>query len=172
MAVMTTRPSVDHNASTLIRSYQSEAPIPVAKIARDLGIDVKQAFLPLGISGEIRPISNTDRYKITVNKAELKQRQRFTIAHELAHFLLHKDLIKDGISDNVMYRSRLSNKIEAEANRLAAEILMPASILKRIIHEESLEINEEAARLLSKRFNVSLPAMKVRLGLGDSDATA
>jgi Zn-dependent peptidase ImmA (M78 family) len=30
-------------------------------------------------------------------------RQRFTLAHEIAHYVLHRDLVENGIVDDTMY---------------------------------------------------------------------
>lgn len=118
--------SLDGTIRTQIASFQIRGPVPVGAIASSLGLIVKLSTLPVGISGEIRPDPNArNGFAIKVNRHEAKERQRFTLAHEIAHYLLHPDFIKDGLSDDVLYRSSLSNRKEAEANRLAADILMP-----------------------------------------------
>ncbi|WP_083637709.1 ImmA/IrrE family metallo-endopeptidase [Pararhizobium arenae] len=87
------------------------------------------------------------------------------MAHELSHYFLHKHMIGDGISDNVLYRSRLSDSCEAEANRLASDILMPVNKIKEI--KSDLEVNRmaDAVSLLATRFQVSEDAMRIRLGM-------
>ncbi|MCV5491602.1 ImmA/IrrE family metallo-endopeptidase, partial [Escherichia coli] len=60
-----------------------------------------------------------------MNQHDMQARRRYTLAHEIAHFLLHRHLLRDGITDDVLYRSSQSSQIEAEANRLAADIIMP-----------------------------------------------
>lgn len=64
----------------------------------------------------------TSGVAIYVNKGHHVNRRRFTTAHEIAHFILHQDFIGDGIADDGLYRSKLSNAMEAQANKLAADI--------------------------------------------------
>jgi Zn-dependent peptidase ImmA (M78 family) len=100
-------------------------PVQVGLIAERLGLQVSSVTLSTEISGLIR--RNEDGgYEIQVNNTDAAVRQRFTVCHEIAHFLLHRPLIDaDGITDNILYRSKLSNRQEAEANKLGAAILLP-----------------------------------------------
>lgn len=104
-----------------------DIPVPIGKIAQALNLEVLSTTLSPDISGLIKKIGNSSpKYQIQINNLDASVRQRFTAAHEVSHFLLHKNEIdNDGISDSILYRSRLSDKKEAEANRLAAAILIP-----------------------------------------------
>lgn len=157
---------VDDKYVHIVMKHCTERPVKVGALARDLGLEVKSATLPSRISGEIRKSSTAPSgYKIKVNRHEVKTRQRFTIAHEIGHFLLHKQEIGDGISDTVLYRSSLSSSIEAEANRVAADILMPSSLLWRDV-DNSSNVNEaDKLSRLAELYQVSEIAMRVRLGL-------
>ncbi|HAT3626871.1 TPA: ImmA/IrrE family metallo-endopeptidase, partial [Morganella morganii] len=107
----------------LINKHQLCCPIKLGELAKELGLIVKLATLPANISGEIKETNGLTT--IRINRHDVKTRQRYTLAHEISHFLLHKHLLREGITDDVLYRSAQSNKIEAEANRLAADIIMP-----------------------------------------------
>lgn len=145
-----------------ISDFHHELPVKVGRIAAKLGVKVKLSTLPNGISGEIRKENGV--YVIRVNRHDSKERQRFTLAHEIGHFMLHKDMIGDGIVDDALYRSRLSDRLEAEANRVAADILMPWDIIKLKI-ESLKELKGEALyEELSTIFEVSTTAIKIRLG--------
>jgi hypothetical protein len=151
----------------VILAYQKDPKIKVSDICKSLGIEIVSAPLPTSVSGEIRPHPlEANRYKIKVNRYEPETRQRFTAAHELAHFFLHKDEIRGGIVDTVMYRSNLSSILEAQANRLAADILMPVKLLEEQIDNlpEAMDV-DDAAGVLAAIFGVSKIAMKYRLGL-------
>lgn len=101
-----------------------ERPVPVGAVAKRLELSVASKTLPTEISGSIRFDQGT--YKIEVNNTDAPVRQRFTVSHEIGHYLLHRDLIDaEGITDTVLYRSTLSSAKEAEANRIAAAILLP-----------------------------------------------
>lgn len=150
---------------SVIKKHQLEYPIKLGAIAKEFGLIVKKSTLAANISGEIKEESGS--IVIRVNRHDVKPRQRYTLAHEIAHFLLHRDLLKDGISDDVLYRSSLSNAVEAEANRLAADIVMPMNHVNDLVKEYSSIENIKAERvyeLVAQRLDVSVSALKFRLG--------
>ncbi|KGK43319.1 hypothetical protein LH51_00790 [Nitrincola sp. A-D6] len=146
----------------VIRKHQQALPVKLSRIAGDLGLMVKSSTLDAGISGEIK--KQGDRYLIRVNRHDVKERQRFTVAHEIAHYLLHKEQIGDGIIDDILYRSSLSDNLEAEANRLAADILMPWDIITSAKESLSTLKIEQKIEELAKLAEVSVTAIKIRLG--------
>jgi Zn-dependent peptidase ImmA (M78 family) len=100
-------------------------PVPVGEIAERLGLDVYSITLDPNISGLIKRTS-PGKFEIHVNDTDVAVRQRFTVCHEIAHYLLHRTYIDaEGITDNILYRSQLSNAQESEANRFAAALLLP-----------------------------------------------
>lgn len=146
----------------IIIKHQSDFPIKVGAIAKDLGLIVKKSTLAAGISGEIKKVDDT--YIIRINGHDVKERQRFTLAHEISHFLLHKDQIGDGIVDDVLYRSGLPALIETQANMLAADIIMPWSLIKKHLEElKALKVEERIEKLAAEA-EVSTTAIKIRLG--------
>jgi Zn-dependent peptidase ImmA (M78 family) len=111
------------------------------------------------VSGRIiRRLGGAAGFHIEINGAHPLARQRFTLAHEISHYLLHRELIGDGIEDTALYRSRLSDDREIEANRLAAQILMPAQLV-RDVYRAGLKF----VAGLSAAFQVSDAAMRIRL---------
>ena len=153
---------LDEKEKQIIINAQQILPVKLSSIAAEMGVTVKSATLDAGISGEIKSFENS--YLIRVNRHDVKERQRFTVAHELAHFLLHRDKIGDGIVDDVLYRSSLSDNLEAEANRLAADILMPWDKIKDIMNSMPDKRIEEKIEYLAKITEVSTTAVKIRLG--------
>ncbi|SMM97647.1 Zn peptidase [uncultured Candidatus Thioglobus sp.] len=144
----------------IISSFQENMPVNIGDLSRKFGVNAYIADLGDNISGQIIKDTNSGGFKISVAKSDNRHEQRFTAAHELSHFLLHKKEIGDGIVDSPLYRSKLSNKIEVEANKLAADILMPYKKIDTVI-EGGVRTLEE----LAKYFDVSVQAMKVRLGI-------
>lgn len=148
-----------------ILQYQKEIPIPIVKLANSFNIEVyKVSDMKSDISGAI--VNENGNYIIYTNKTEPKYRRRFTIAHELSHFILHKDIINNHLNGNltdakesggIMYRSKLSNIFEKDANKLAAEILMPLEKVKE------LYFNCKSIKKLAKEFLVSEQAMAIRI---------
>ena len=149
----------------VLDKYLAEYPVKLGQIARELGVSIKVSNLGTGVSGQIKNENN--HYVIRVNRHEARNRQRFTIAHELAHFLLHKEIIDsapDGIRDNVLYRSGEPEHVEFEANRLAADIVMPLGLVRQVLQEDFDGVVTEATiDGLAARFQVSKAAMEIRL---------
>ncbi|MEB5931597.1 ImmA/IrrE family metallo-endopeptidase [Pseudomonas mosselii] len=145
-----------------ILGYQEKFPVPVGLIAKELGIKVLKSTMPGSISGEIREANGM--VTIKVNRHDTKERQRFTIAHEIAHFLLHRERLVGGITDDVLYRSRLSDDLEREANRLGADIIMPTSLIDETMAKLKGEKLEDKLKILAEKAEVSLVAAKIRTG--------
>ncbi|REE21194.1 uncharacterized protein DUF955 [Paraburkholderia sp. BL27I4N3] len=84
-------------------------------------------------------------------------RQRFTIAHELGHFALaHGARPRDGAE---AFSLTNYDPLEADANKFAAELLMPAAVVNGMIRMHDITDFER----LSHMFNTSGVAMKYRL---------
>lgn len=158
---------VDPEEKKIVERFTVEIPVRVGALAEALGVNVVRAPLAPNISGSIRPsVDAPSGFEIRVNKYEIPERQRFTVAHELGHYLLHRHEIGAGLVDSVMYRSALTSKKEAEANRMAADIVMPLHLVRNEIDQCGGVVRPDIASLIANRFKVSLPAMKVRLGIG------
>lgn len=150
----------------ILDNYLSEYPVKLGNLARELGVGgIKISSMPTGVSGQIR--NENGHYIIRVNRNETRERQRFTIAHELAHYLLHRHVIDgspDGITDNVLYRSGEPERIEYEANRLAADLVMPMALIDKRLKEDFRGVVTEATiESLAASFEVSKAAMEIRL---------
>jgi hypothetical protein len=149
----------------IIAKYQLQAPVDVVAIASDLGLNVWAMDLPESVSGKIfrDPVNGgaSTGFSIAVNGAHSFVRQRFTVAHEIAHFILHRQKLESGdLVDDSMYRSGLSSKEETAANRMAADILMPFALIRSLVNAGIRDPQSLASKL-----QVSLPAIKIRLGL-------
>jgi Zn-dependent peptidase ImmA (M78 family) len=140
-------------------------PVPVRQVAKKLGLLL--AALPANddISGAI--IRKNGRVVIAVNTSQHSNRQRFTIAHELAHYFFHEGL-EEHVDQNfrVAWRNSESSKainwVEIEANRFAADLLMPFEFLKKDL--DALDrMDRRTVALLASRYGVSAEAMKFRL---------
>lgn len=149
-----------------IEKHLVDAPVRLSAIAEEFGVEVLKAQLPSGISGEISPsVAHEGRFVIRVNRNDISRRQRFTVAHELGHFFLHQHVIGTGVTDDVLYRSGLSDAIEAEANRFAADLLMPMPLVEKWLEYAHTLRVPDPVEFLADKFNVSEAAMRIRLGL-------
>ncbi|MBU0581924.1 MAG: ImmA/IrrE family metallo-endopeptidase [Alphaproteobacteria bacterium] len=143
----------------VIARHQKAPPIPLDAISADLGLRVVQTPLGSDTAGQIvRDGRSHSGYSIYINSTQHPNRQRFTWAHEIAHFALHRDLIESGIVDDTMYRSSLSNFYEVQANKMAADILMPIRLVKRWRDLMQMDVVQ-----LAKAFQVSTASMQIRL---------
>ena len=148
-----------------------EPPVPVRRIARGCGARIFREGQEGDLSGFL--FRRAKEIVIGVNTNHAPVRQRFTIAHELGHLLLH-DVDELHVDRGFMVRLRSDisslglDENEMEANRFAAELLMPTRFLKRDLEGAELNFTDDATlRLLARRYGVSAQALAIRLsGLG------
>lgn len=151
----------------IVERHMGDIPVRLGVMARELGLTVKLSTMKPGESGQIRREDN-GQYVVRINRHETRERQRFTLAHEIAHFLLHRgeiDRLEDGIVDNVLYRSGASEQKEYEANRLAADLIMPHDAVREQLDALGAPASDEIIDRLAEVFQVSRAAMEVRLSL-------
>jgi len=152
----------------LEQSGNTGLPINVVKIIKSFGIELVFTPLPDEVSGILYPEDdNTNR--IIVNSDHHENRQRFTMAHELGHYILHKNnkgihIDRQTFSRNANSRTGL-DPIEIEANRFAAELLMPRNLIEEKMegHEDVLDLQDDIVWNLANMFKVSTAAMSIRL---------
>jgi Zn-dependent peptidase ImmA (M78 family) len=157
---------IDKKVSQLLRQFRvRRPPVPVDQIAKKLGLLLVQLPAEDEISGAI--IRKDDRVIIAVNPTHHMNRQRFTIAHELGHYFLHQGLLEH-VDENfrIAWRNADSSKAvnwpEIEANRFAAELLMPTEFLRSDL-DSLAGISKRSVALLARAYAVSPEAMKIRL---------
>lgn len=158
--------NIPEKYKNVIERHLASAPVKLGALAKDLGIDVFKSSLDPGISGLIEPSDAAPSgYKIRINRYEMTERQRFTLAHEIAHFLLHRQDIGGGVVDDILYRSGLSNRKEVEANKLASQLIMPDRLVREALKAVGgLQVDEQVERLATE-FRVSTAAMRIKLGV-------
>lgn len=94
---------------------------------------------------------------IFVNRAEGRNRQRFTVAHELGHYALnHPGEQIDRVNN---YQAYQYDPIETQANAFAMELLMPEFVVNYLIKNEKIK----SVETLAEMFEVSENAMRFRL---------
>jgi Zn-dependent peptidase ImmA (M78 family) len=145
------------------------APVPVDQIARKLGAEVR--YIPFQGQGSVSAMLFRDKTHkvIGVNSLHHPNRQRFSIAHEIAHLLLHKgkELHVDrtiflNLRDDVS--SQAVDPDEIEANRFAAELLMPKNLILKDVKQADIDLeNEDDLLDLARRYRVSIQALTFRL---------
>lgn len=97
---------------------------------------------------------------IRVNPYDPPVRQRFTVAHEIGHWLLlHVKPGELAHRDPTNQYAVLDSK-EVEANRFAAQLLMPSHVTEDLVKMVPPMLRTE---ILAQQFNVSTAAMSYRL---------
>lgn len=147
----------------------TSAPINVRALAERLGaIVVEEPLEDADFSGFLYT-TRTSPPVIGVNSTHPPTRKRFTMAHELGHLILHP---KDGIhmDEAVIQRrdekaSEGTNDEEIEANRFAAELLMPRDFLESDIARMGKFVvdDDNQIQALACDYEVSVQAMTIRL---------
>lgn len=162
------------NAKSLIEilensGYELKLPIDVNEIINILGIPVEKRpdFRKSKVTGSISMKEGTPKIWINPMMNQSKERERFTLAHELGHFMLHiAPSFKDEyISDDNIEWNRDSNwdVREMEANKFAAELLMPSEQIKEEFNTLDSANKEIKVEKLSEAFKVSRQAVQFRL---------
>tara|TARA_Y100000114_G_scaffold155435_1_gene179602 strand:- start:11536 stop:12066 length:531 start_codon:yes stop_codon:yes gene_type:complete len=154
--------------------YSLGVPVNVEWLSKSLGIEVKRDDLSeLSLSG-FAVHKNGKRY-IGVHGEEPLARQRFTIAHELGHLFLHKnESVSYDQGGMMLFREEHAGNggdaKEVEANKFAAELLMPEAELREDTSKEGsfdlinrTSATDEIIARLAEKYEVSEQAMTIRL---------
>ncbi len=145
-------------ADKLLRDNQiTKPPVPLVELATNHGYSVQIGVFPndlLNVCGYI----DINKKVIMTNASDSPNRRAFTIAHELGHLLLHEDELRFNSDLGVMLRAPLGKQEldprEKEANAFAANLLVPAKMLKPYI--------EEPDRVIAALFGVSEDVIRYR----------
>jgi Zn-dependent peptidase ImmA (M78 family) len=149
-------------------------PVPVDRIAKDMGATLRYSPLDDELSGMIfvkdgRPI-------IGINALHHPNRQRFSIAHEIGHLEMHRDLITEKVHVDKEFRIELralrrdaasalgTDIIEIEANRFAAALLVPDFFIEKALASRRFDIDDDAPiDDLARQLRVSKQMLEYRI---------
>lgn len=167
-AISRARAKGEHAAENLLMRLRIvAAPVPIKEIAVAEGCNVKATVLADDLSG-MAFVKDGQKF-IVYNATHHPNRQRFTIAHELAHHVLHAKMLSASVhvDKGVLRRDSLSSggtdEIEISANAFAACILMPVKLI-RAEFPRSIDLeNDEVVRRLAQKFGVSTVALTNRI---------
>ncbi len=148
---------------------QTSLPVDVEAIADWLGARVVYEPMSRDLSGLL--FRDGDTIVIGVNSIHPSNRQRFTIAHEIGHLVLHEG--QPVVLDHVVrlnYRDARSGTAtdgqEIAANKFAAELLMPAALIRAEasrIRDAGKSIDDRFLQYMAEGFEVSAEALSNRL---------
>lgn len=118
------------------------APVPIEDLARQLDITKIADLETEGFEGGLLTDAGRSRGVILVNRKSRHGRRRFTIGHELGHFLIptHRPIRPEGFLcslDGMRQWSAAERdtyvRMEVEANKFAALLLMPPPLLRKFL---------------------------------------
>jgi DNA modification methylase len=142
----------------LDRARVRRAPVRMEPILEQLGMELN-ADPNLREEALLVPMTDPERgpvraWMVYYNPKRSSERRRFTLAHEVGHVMLHGQpqaaAARGGGGRNT--------KREREAERFAAELLMPTRLVREAV--DKYGVNVETLRAL---FEVSAAAMQIRL---------
>lgn len=158
-------------AALVIRILQLEptlpVPIPVEQLCRELDITSIGELETEGFEAALITDECKSTGAILVARQSSRQRRRFSIAHELGHFLIRSHLPRSGeqsmcsaehLGVNDVKEEDRRRRMEAEANRFAALLLIPPPLVRaelKAIRRPDISHVVRLARL----FDVSKDAM-------------
>jgi Zn-dependent peptidase ImmA (M78 family) len=159
---------IEHEAEDLLReSNACRVPVALDPILTHLGLSAQSRALA-DASGVL--VVQDGRGVIGYNEDHAPARQRFTIAHEIGHYRLHVPAGQNKlfIDQSVFRRDGKSaagmDPQEIEANRFAAALLMPETLVRLEIERNELDLDDDDdVAMLARRFGVSAAAMTFRL---------
>ncbi len=146
-------------------------PVPVERIAKALGAQIRFAPLDDELSGMVYVKDGVPI--IGVNSLHHPNRQRFTIAHEIGHMELHLEMITSSVHVDKKFiglmrdsnSSTGNEEIEIQANQFAAELLMPQKLIEEELEGKQFDIDDDGPiEELAKKFRVSKQALLYRIG--------
>lgn len=159
-------------AGALVKRLGLKAPpVPVDRLAKVLGVRIEYTPFDDELSG--MAFIRDGKPVIGVNSNHHPNRQRFTIAHELAHVVLHRTKLEATVlidkGRNFIPRDSISaegiDPLEKQANAFASELLMPDRLVRQVLAESSRDIQDDDYLIgMANRFRVSLAALQFRLG--------
>lgn len=145
---------IDAAQRTLEQHWDKTLPVNAVAVANNSGVDVY--FDPsLVMSGQFT-YDNEGKPVIYINPNEAKQRQRFTVFHELGHYVMGH-----GPSLREPYKRASEYPVDANevaANTFAAEMIMPREAVHFYTTMKTYGLTQ-----LAKLFWVSETAMRIRL---------
>jgi Zn-dependent peptidase ImmA (M78 family) len=148
--------AIENKALDILDRYNiSEPVVDVVKIAKDMGISVKEISMPENYSN-VAAFYDQTKKTIYVEMNDKPSRKLFSVAHELGHIILaHK-------TREVLFRIPIDGanylKTEKEANSFAANLLMPEFMLKEYLEKYNLTKGDYVK--MSEIFGVPVAAMR------------
>jgi hypothetical protein len=149
-------------SQSLLRRFGLDAGKRLPEVASQIGLDIVYRCAD-SYEGALLRIKGVPRGCVVINSAiRENSRRRFTLAHEIGHFLLpdQQELSSPCAKDAIeSWDEQLVNP-ELEANRFAAELLIPSTSLAPFLR---VEPSFESVRQIAEQCETSLTASTFQL---------
>lgn len=164
-----------------IHEIENDLPlaVPVEELCRKLDIETIREVATANFEAALIMDSNKAAGGILVAEGRSRHRRRYSIGHELGHFLIPTHMPRPGqgfqcsLDDLHLLDTREQDRrkrIEAEANRFAAALLMPPQRIRA--NYKALEPDIAEIVRLAREFEVSKEAMARAYVEAQRDAVA
>ena len=149
------------NAERLLQELGITTPseIDLEAIAYYLGARVRYSRLH---GCEARIIGAGNKAIINVNSRSSRQRQRFSIAHEIGHWQLHRGRRLACRVEEMERQAKNAGSPERAADNYAADLLMPNYLFKPYVHEFST-LSFSVVDKVANEFDCSYTAAAIRI---------
>jgi len=119
-------------ARRLLIRHELEPPFNLEKLVSEYAV-LEKRLIPFSADGISIDIDGKTKPRIIINSLNPNTRQRFTLAHELGHIIIpwHTGTILSHTKDIDPSAKLEYKQMEAEANRFAAELLLPSDWIIR-----------------------------------------
>ena len=140
------------------KGYYSGNSLNIESVIKNIDDNIEVRYLPMepNESGSFK--YENGKWIIGVNQNHHKNRQKFTLAHELGHYILHREK-NINIVDTTFFRNNNTDSIEFMANEFAAKLLMPEEKVRDLVDRQGIKNIGD----LAEKFGVSASAMKYRI---------
>lgn len=157
-------------ARRLVSRHKLTPPIDVEALIREHATLAYTAFPVDGVDGVcLNMKAGPENARVLINQFIGAARRRFTLAHELGHLLIpwHVGSSIDNIDLNSPIEAFAANeeylRMEAEANRFAAELLMPTPWVGQLIDDHDYSDLAEVHRKVTHGAGVSPIASAIHI---------
>jgi Zn-dependent peptidase ImmA (M78 family) len=142
-------------------NMSSELPIEPESVCQFLGIEYRRRSMHSLVDGLYYQTHNGIAYIVVNRECHQYGRMRFTAAHEIGHHLICR-ATRAKCRHYLDCCQTAHSPVEVAANRFAAELLMPKTLVLDFWHD--LETNKRyRIEVMAERFGVSMSALRIRL---------
>ncbi len=154
---------VSVSAQALLEEFGLDCGTKLDEVASRLGLQVREVAATSFDGALLRVVGRPLGTVVLRSDIAEPGRRRFTLAHEIGHYLLpnqQEDLATPCRPSSIESWDRSLSSRELDANRFAAEILMPRQLLGESLRQPP---SVSIARAVAERFQTSLTAATFRL---------